>query len=149
MRKMLAEDAFLESAQVHNNYYGTSWQSLRDVQQQGKRSLLDIDVQGVQNLKLLQDSWKSEMAISSTRTASFLLEPKYLFITPPSLETLQNRLRARNTETPEALQTRLANAAAEVAYGNTPGNFDAIVVNDDLDRAIHDFKEAVTKMYQL
>lgn len=154
MQNMLQQDAFLESAQVHKNYYGTSWQALRDVQQQGKRCLLDIDVQGVQRLKLLQDSWKtnsdaSTSTSSSSVQSSFVLQPKYLFIAPPSLETLQERLRTRNTETPEALQTRLANAAAEVAYGSTLGNFDAIVVNDDLEEAVRDFSDKVRQLYHL
>ena len=151
MQEMLQQDAFVESAQVHKNYYGTSWQALLDVQQQGKRCLLDIDVQGVQRLKLLQDSWKSSDASTSSNgvQSSFVLQPKYLFIAPPSLETLQDRLRTRNTETPEALRTRLANAAAEVAYGSTPGNFDAIVVNDDLDEAVREFSDKVQQLYQL
>mmetsp|Transcript_20929 Transcript_20929/g.39742 ORF Transcript_20929/g.39742 Transcript_20929/m.39742 type:complete len:291 (+) Transcript_20929:224-1096(+) len=150
MKILLARDAFLESAQVHKNYYGTSWQALRDVQQQGKRCLLDIDVQGVQRLKLLQESWSiASNDASSLSKPSFLLQPKYLFISPPSLETLQDRLRKRNTESPEALQTRLANAAAEVAYGKTAGNFDAVVVNDDLEKAVEDFAKAVRRVFQL
>ena len=151
MKMLLARDAFLESAQVHKNYYGTSWQALRDVQQQGKRCLLDIDVQGVQRLKLLQESWSNTAndASSSLSKPSFLLQPKYLFIAPPSLETLQDRLRKRNTESPAALQTRLANAAAEVAYGKTSGNFDAVVVNDNLDKAVEGFAEAVRRVFEL
>ena len=150
IKQMLRENAFIESAQVHQNYYGTSWQALRDVQQQGKRCLLDIDVQGVQRLKFLQDSWRktaNDKAAASRQ--SFVLQPKYMFIAPPSLETLQERLRARNTETPEALQNRLANAAAEVAYGNTEGNFDAVVVNDNLDEAVRDFGDKIRQLYQL
>lgn len=150
MRGLLAQDAFLESAQVHKNYYGTSWQSLRDVQQQGKRCLLDIDVQGVQRLKMLQESWRNAAKdASSSSQYSFILQPKYLFIAPPSLESLQDRLRNRNTESPEALQTRLANAAAEVAYGQTLGHFDSVVINDVLDKAVADFAAAVRRLYQL
>lgn len=149
MKILLSRDAFVESAQVHKNYYGTSWQALRDVQQQGKRCLLDIDVQGVQRLKLLEEKWSiATNDASPSSKPSFFLQPKYLFISPPSLEALQDRLRKRNTESPEALQTRLANAAAEVAYGNTAGNFDAVVVNDDLDKAVEDFAEAVQRVFQ-
>lgn len=146
MKKMLSEGAFLESAQVHQNYYGTSWQSLQDVQTTGKRALLDIDVQGVQHLKLMQIAHDTA---ADGKPLSWILEPVYLFIAPPSIQTLHDRLVARNTETAEALQTRLANAEAEVAYGMEAGNFHAIVVNDDLDKAAEDFGNAVRQLYEL
>lgn len=157
MHALIQADAFLESASVHSNIYGTSFSALRDVQRSGKKCLLDIDVQGVQRLKLNQDAWTNNnnknkinaSSSSSSSPSSFTLQPKYLFIAPPSLETLQDRLRARNTETPEALQTRLAAAAAEVTYGRTAGNFDAIVVNDDLESAVRDFGAAVKDLYAL
>ena len=134
MKQQIQKGAFLEFAEVHGNLYGTSLQSLRDVQDQGKRCLLDIDVEGVRSIKKIA----SEM----------LLEPKYLFIAPPSLETLKERLVGRGTETPESLAKRTANAKAEVEYG-TLQNFDAIVVNNDLDLACKEFSEAVRKMYDL
>lgn len=51
------------------------------------------------------------------------------------MEELERRLRGRKTETEESLQRRLAAAAAEIAYGETPGNFDLIIVNDDVEAA--------------
>lgn len=146
MKKMMSEDAFLESAQVHQNYYGTSWQSLQHVQQKGIRALLDIDVKGVQRLKLMQTAGQ---AADEKNNISLVLQPVYLFIAPPSIQTLHDRLVARNTETPQALQARLANAEAEVAYGMEAGNFDAIVVNDDLDKAVKDFGNAIRQLYKL
>ncbi|CAJ1894519.1 unnamed protein product [Cylindrotheca closterium] len=134
MKQQIQQGAFLEFAEVHGNFYGTSLQSLRDVQDQGKRCLLDIDVEGVRSVKNIA----SEM----------LLEPKYLFIAPPSFDALKERLVGRGTETPESLSRRTANAKAELEYG-TPQNFDSIVVNNDLDVACQDFAEAVRKMYDL
>lgn len=64
---------------------------------------------------------------------------------PPSMKELENRLKARGTETAEKIKVRLENALGEVAYGKADGNFDAIVVNDDLNRA---FEEVVVTLQQ-
>lgn len=133
---LVAQDYFLETAQVHGNYYGTSWNALQHVQAQGKKALLDIDVQGVQRLRQ-----------NVSRQAR--LQPKFIFIAPPSLNVLHERLTKRNTETAEALQRRLGNAAAELDYGMREGNFDAIVTNDDLDTAVEEFCETVRLLYAL
>lgn len=63
------------------------------------------------------------------------LTPRYLFISPPSMEELEKRLRGRGTETEEAITKRLGNAAKEMEYGQADGgkNFDRIFVNNDLD----------------
>jgi guanylate kinase len=144
MAELRAADAFLESAEVHGNVYGTSWQALRDVQQNaGQRCLLDIDVQGVQRLKVL------EASMATNPQADFGLRPNYVFIAPPTLEALQDRLHGRQSETAESLQRRFANAAAEVAYGQVEGHFNAVVVNADLDQAVADFVKAVQGFYQL
>lgn len=135
MQSLLDEDYFLESAEVHGNLYGTSWQALHDLQQSGKKCLLDIDVQGVQRLKKLpsRENWK----------------PRYIFIAPPSAEILEERLRGRGTESEESLRRRISNARSEIEYGLEAGNFDAIVYNDDLEKAVEDFRIAVLKMYEL
>jgi guanylate kinase len=130
MRKMIDNGLFLETAQVHGNYYGTSWKALE--RQDGKRALLDIDVQGVKRIKSLQEAGR--------------LEPKFIFVAPPSYETLKERLVNRNSETPESLQRRLANAQAELDYG-LAGNFDAVIVNNDLDEAVKDFERVVKDLY--
>jgi guanylate kinase len=134
MKQEIDRGAFLEYAAVHGNLYGTSLQALSDVQKGGKRCLLDIDVAGVRSIK----SVESEM----------LLKPKYVFIAPPSFEALKERLLGRGTETPESMERRTANAKAEVEYG-TLQNFDAIVVNNDLDMACHEFLETVKTLYGL
>jgi guanylate kinase len=111
----LAERAFVEHALVHTNYYGTSFAAVDRVRSQGKVCILDIDIQGVQNVKRSP------------------LQCKYLFVAPPNFEELERRLRGRNTETEEKIAVRLNNARDELIYGTTEGNFDTVLVNDDLD----------------
>lgn len=91
--------------------------AVESVQSTGKVCILDIDVQGVQNVK------KSS------------LTPYYIFIAPPSMEILEQRLRGRGTEKEADVKKRLANAKAEMEYGMTKGNVDAVLVNDDLTKS--------------
>lgn len=69
------------------------------------------------------------------------MEPFYLFITPPSFSDLAKRLQGRNTETPEAISSRLAMAKKELKFAQEPGVYDAVLVNDDLDRAYKVFEK--------
>lgn len=141
-RQIGEQNYFLEHAEVHGNLYGTSFEALWHVQHVQKlRCLLDIDVQGVRNLK--------EKQRQPHLLPSWNFSPKYLFIAPPSLEILQQRLIQRGTETPESIERRSRNAAKELEYGLQPGNFDKIIVNDDLDQACHDFREAIHELYNL
>jgi len=133
MKGAIGRGEFLEHAEVHGNFYGTSIKSLRDVN--GKRPILDIDVQGVKNVK------------TQVKEDSSALQPKYIFISPPSMDTLRKRLESRGTETEESLKKRTENALAEMEYGTAEGNFDEIVVNDDLDKACDDFAAAVANIY--
>ena len=91
MQDLISRNEFIETAEFSGNQYGTSKQSVQDVLQSGKICILDIDVQGVKAVK---------------RTA---LKPKYVFIKPPSLQALEQRLRARGTETEESLAKRSIN----------------------------------------
>mmetsp|Transcript_30630 Transcript_30630/g.47005 ORF Transcript_30630/g.47005 Transcript_30630/m.47005 type:complete len:420 (-) Transcript_30630:173-1432(-) len=120
MKKEIDEGKFVESAEVHGNYYGTSIAAVETVQNAGKICILDIDVQGVRNVK------KSS------------LKPLYLFIAPPSVEELEKRLRGRGTETEESIQKRLGNASKELEYGQQAGNFDRVFVNADLKSTFED-----------
>lgn len=76
-----------------------------------------------------------------------LLNAKFIFITPPSVDTLYTRLLNRNTETSTSLQRRIQNAQSEIEYGLMDNNFDAIIVNDNLDVACDEFRLAVEKIY--
>ena len=105
---------------MHGNYYGTSIASVELVQKEGKVCILDIDIQGVMKVK--------ESSLS----------PRYLFISPPSMEELEKRLRGRGTETEESIKKRLGNAQKEMDYGHEAGNFDRIFVNADLNSCFED-----------
>uniref|UniRef100_A0ACD5WW76 Uncharacterized protein n=1 Tax=Avena sativa TaxID=4498 RepID=A0ACD5WW76_AVESA len=123
MEKEISEGKFLEFAHVHGNLYGTSIEAVEAVTDEGKRCILDIDVQGAR----------------SVRASS--LEALFIFVCPPSFEELEKRLRARGTEAEEQIQKRLRNARAELDQSNTPGLFDHFLVNDDLETCYGNFKK--------
>lgn len=123
------EGKFVEYAEVHGNYYGTSLEAVESVQKEGKICILDIDVQGVRNVK------------KST------LDARYVFIAPPSMEELENRLRGRGTETEESILKRLGNAKEEVDFGMGEGNFDQIFTNDDLHRTLDEMVDQFQVWY--
>lgn len=129
MQEAIKANKFVEHAYVHTNYYGTSYEAVENIQQSGKICILDIDIQGVENIK----------------TSNF--KCRYLFISPPSIDVLEARLRARSTESEEKLQIRLKNARGEIGYGMTEGNFDAVVVNDDLEDAFAEIMELIMQWY--
>ncbi|EKM81999.1 hypothetical protein AGABI1DRAFT_112174 [Agaricus bisporus var. burnettii JB137-S8] len=116
-KDLIARGAFIEHAEFSGNFYGTSFDTVRHVQSQGKRCILDIDAQGVKQIKYTN------------------LNPVYLFISPPDLASLRARLRARGTETEDSVAKRLATALEEIAYAKDPHVHDVVIVNDDLDRA--------------
>ena len=124
-QKMLAADEFLEHAEVHGNFYGTPRRFLREAEQRGEDLLLDIDVQGEEQIK------------------AKLPEAVAIFVLPPSKEVLEKRLRDRNyaEKMQEAsVQGRLLAAAREV---EKYPNYDYILVNDRLDRSTEQLKAIV------
>ena len=121
----IAAGKFLEYAHVHENIYGTSLAAVEAVAKKGRVCVLDIDVQGAEIVK------KSS------------LDALFVFISPPSMEELEARLRGRGTEKEESIQKRLANAAGEMAKTKVEGFFHAVIVNDDLDRAYGELKTAI------
>uniref|UniRef100_A0A0E0BTD5 Guanylate kinase 1 n=1 Tax=Oryza glumipatula TaxID=40148 RepID=A0A0E0BTD5_9ORYZ len=122
----ISEGKFLEFAHVHGNVYGTSIEAVESVTDEGKRCILDIDVQGAR----------------SVRASS--LEAIFIFVCPPSFEELEKRLRARGTETEEQIQKRLRNARAELDQSNSPGLFDHLLVNDDLEACYENLKKLLS-----
>ena len=144
IKKAISNHEFLEYAEVHGNIYGTSFKSLSQLEENGMIPLLDIDVQGVKEIKKRQlskndDDYNDEMMPK--------LQARFIFIAPPSLELLLRRLKSRGTENEESINKRTKNAVAEMEYGMEEGNFDAIIVNDDLDQACAEFETVVNKMY--
>jgi guanylate kinase len=122
-KKLIEEDAFIEWAEVHGNLYGTLKKEIDRIRALGKIPLFDIDVQGGASLK--------------SRLKSSVL----IFIIPPSLEVLEQRLRNRKTDSDEQIKIRLANAVGELAHY---GIYDYIIVNNNLDEAVNSFKAIVT-----
>lgn len=116
---------FIESAVFSGNMYGTSKAAVQDVQAKNLICILDIDMQGVRNIK---------------RTD---LNPIYISIQPPSKEILEKRLRDRKTESEESLQKRLHAAVVDMELSKEPGMFDVTIVNDNLDEAYTQLKEAL------
>ena len=131
IKQDIADGKFLEYAQVHGNYYGTSLEAVESVRREGKLCLLDIDVQGVRTIK----------------SDNKLPDALYVFVAPPSVETLEERLRGRGTETEEALARRLGNARAELEYGRGEGNFDMVLVNGSLDAAVEELADQMRGWY--
>lgn len=108
-------EEFVEYAKVHTNYYGTSLKELDKIKKLNKICVLDIDIQGYQTIKKKN------------------LQQNNIFITAPSIESLENRLKGRGTESLDKIKIRLENAIEEINFGLTEGNFDRVFVNDDLE----------------
>jgi guanylate kinase len=151
MEELIRNHFFLEYAKVHGNWYGTSWRAIQDVQQnQNKRCLLDIDVQGVQALKqeLQQQQHQKQSFLSeTTRIPMGPWKPRFVFLAPPSVDQLMERLLSRGTEKEESRRRRIAMAQTEIDYGRTEGNFDAVLVNDDLERTCQEFVNTIENIY--
>ena len=75
------------------------------------------------------------------------LDCHYVFVAPPSLQLLEERLRGRGTEEEESIQKRLGNARAELEYGYEEGQFEKIVINDELEAAVQDLAETLRGWY--
>jgi guanylate kinase len=75
------------------------------------------------------------------------LQCKYLFVAPPSLADLEKRLRGRGTEAEDKIQVRLANATKELEYGRCDGNFDCVLVNDDVNVCFEQMQETIKSWF--
>ena len=75
------------------------------------------------------------------------LDCKYLFIAPPSIGDLESRLRGRGTEKEDKIVVRLQNAKGELEYGNTEGNFDAVITNDDLEACYNKIVDTIASWF--
>ena len=120
--KMIEEDKFLEYAHVHNNYYGTPKDFVENKINEGKIVILEIDVQGAINIKKNTDNGV------------------FIFLAPPSLTELKNRIVGRGTETDEDIKIRMHNARKELEHIN---DYDYLVVNDHLNTAITSVNEII------
>ena len=114
-QQMIADNMFLEHAEVHGNFYGTSHASIEQDLQDGFDVILDIDVQGAAILR-----------------KSAQVDAAFVFIAPPSLVELERRLRGRGTETEEKVQIRLINAKIELEASS---EYEYLIVNNDVKEA--------------
>lgn len=110
---------FLEYAEVHGNYYGTSLKPVREALQEGKLVIFDIDVQGHRLVRAKMDD--------ITTSA---------FITPPTLMELEKRLRARSTDDESVIVNRINNAKGEI---KAIGEYDFTIINDTVEEAAKRF----------
>ncbi len=131
-QKIITGD-FLEYAEVHGNYYGTLKSEVEERILNGNDVLLDIDVQGAMQIKEMLKKQK-ESAPDSFCLYDCII---YVFITPPSYEELEIRLKGRGTETEESLAKRLNNARQEMDHQL---DYDYLIVNDDLGKAQSDLQ---------
>lgn len=116
-RQMIAEGKFVEHEEVYpGSFYGTLRSEVERIWAKGHAIVFDIDVQGGVNLKRIF----GDQALS-------------VFIQAPSVEVLRERLVGRGTDTPEAIEKRVAKAASEMEFA--AGRFDYVLVNDDLQKA--------------
>ena len=113
-KQMIDADAWLEWARVHAHFYGTSRAFVTEQLEAGRNLLLDIDVQGAEQI---MDSG---------------LDPVTVFIMPPSLDVLRQRLQSRGTDSADTINLRLANAEKEISLTH---RYQYVVVNDDLETA--------------
>jgi len=117
MVQLINEEKFLEHAEFAGNMYGTSLEAVRKVQNSGKICILDIEMEGVKSIK------KSE------------LNARFVFISPPSYEILEKRLRDRGTETEDKIKARLERSKIDIEFSKIPNMFDLIIINDVLEVA--------------
>ncbi|KAG0228390.1 hypothetical protein BGW42_002234 [Actinomortierella wolfii] len=126
MEQMIRENKFLEHAEFAGNLYGTSIQTVQDVEKQGKICILDIELNGVRQVK-----------------ASSQLHPRFVLIQPKDLTVLEDRLRSRATESEADLQKRLQAARRDWEVAHQPGLFDKIIINDRLEDAYRDLHQYI------
>ncbi|KAG0273885.1 hypothetical protein BGZ95_010312 [Linnemannia exigua] len=136
---LIARDQFLEYAVYSGNTYGTSLKTVQDIKDSGKICIMDIELQGVKQIRALVAEEKEK----KNKEGGEGFEARYLLVRPPSLEVLEARLRARDTETEDAIAKRMEAAKREWDAGSDPDNFEHIVVNDDLDRAYEDLHQFI------
>lgn len=121
-KNMIYNDEFLEWAEYNGNYYGTPYASVRENLDKGLNVLLEIEVQGA--VKVME---KYE-------------EGTFIFIAPPSVDELYNRLKCRGTESDDEIQKRVKEAERELALKD---KYDFVVVNDDLEKAIAEVESII------
>lgn len=121
----IENNEFIEWQEVYpGSYYGTLKTELERIWEKQNHVLFDVDVLGGLNLKRM-----------------FLTNALAIFVMPPSIEVLEQRLRGRNTDAEEKIKERIAKAQYELSFA---GQFDKVIVNDDLDKAVSETIQMIT-----
>jgi len=129
-KKYIENDAFAEWEEVYkDNFYGTLKKEIKRIREKGKHVVFDIDVEGGLNIKKLYPT-----------------ESLAIFVKPPSVNELENRLRNRKTDSEEKILQRLDKATSELAYQD---KFDVILINDELEKAQKEAYDLVSKFISL
>ncbi|HPT12767.1 MAG TPA: guanylate kinase [Bacteroidales bacterium] len=124
-RKRIENDEFIEWEEVYkDHFYGTLKSEIKRILDNGNYPLFDVDVQGGVNLKNI-----------------FGRDAMSIFIMPPSVEELENRLRKRATDTEDKIKMRVGKAAEEMTLAD---KFDVIIINDDLVKASEEIARVVS-----
>ena len=113
--EMTDRNEFLEWTKIHDNYYGTARKNIEETLQKGKDLVFELDIQGVESLRALQ------------------YEGVYVFILPPSMEELKQRLTRRGTESGDQIQQRLEMGKNEIAQSHL---YDYVVTNVNVDESV-------------
>lgn len=121
-RSMITDGEFVEWAEVHGNFYGTSKKRIEDMTDAGYDVILDIDVQGARQIR------------------EHFPDSVLIFVLPPSMEVLKERLAGRKTDSEDVIKMRLQNAIGEIKEYK---NYDYVIVNDSLDNAIKEMSSIV------
>jgi guanylate kinase len=114
-KRLIGQDAFLEHAQVFDNFYGTGRAQVEALRNAGHDVILEIDWQGAQQVRKAQPDCKT------------------VFILPPSRAELEKRLRNRNTDSDQVIERRLQDAVTDMSHN---AEFDYVIVNDDFEAAV-------------
>lgn len=120
--KMIAQDELIEYAKYVNNYYGTPRAYVEEQLEQGKDVILEIEIQGALKVK------------------EKFPETLLLFVTPPDVDTLKNRLVGRGTETMEVIESRMSRAAEEADGMDA---YDYLVINDNLAACVEEMHNII------
>ncbi|KAF9738356.1 guanylate kinase [Paraphaeosphaeria minitans] len=125
---LVEKKGFVEHAQFGGNHYGTSIKAVEDIAEKGQVCILDIEMEGVKQVA----------------NHPAFPKPRFLFLSPPSKEVLEQRLRGRGTDKEEAILKRLKQAEAEMDFAKSPeAPHEKIIVNDDLEKAYKEVKEFI------
>ncbi len=128
-KRKIRENAFVEWEEVYENqFYGTLISEVERLRKEGKHVVFDVDVKGGMNIKRLYGN-----------------DALSIFVQPPSIDELEKRLRARNTDSDESIRKRIKKAGYELQYTK---HFDVVIVNDDLEKAEQKTLQIVKKFIE-